>query len=266
MKIPGSRHRRGCEGATSNILSLLWCSIYYVTSYQVRSHAGWEDAEAGCHRMACQHWLVRWKVWIELIEGKLHHLVNFMRKADFLFSVTADMVQGVELSCRTHGKSSMPYTLAASWRQTTKRLKFLGLRSPLRLRECRQKFWIQWTLLVVLLLYTLYTLFTIVGHCSVLVWFPVSLSWYIWFWIAVVRQEGLSRCTVEAGWPVQEELWNIHQLQDWQGQQADWGNPCSWSKLLIGSRRIRRKARNYLGKLWSIEIRNWFDCYVIMWF
>ena len=169
-----------------------------------------------------------------------------MGKADFLFSVTADMAQGVELSCRTHEKSSMPYTPAASWRQITKRLKFLGLRSPLRLRECLQKFWIQWTLLVVLLLDTLPHLF---NYCWAL-WFPVSMCWCIWFWVAVVRQEGLSRCTVEAGWPVQEQLWNIHQLQDWQGQQADWGDPCCWSKLLTGSRRIRRKARNYLGKMW----------------
>lgn len=49
----------------------------------------------------------------------------------------------------------------------------------------------------------------------------------------VGRQAGLQGDTAEAGWSFQEELWNIHKLQDWQGQQAHWRDPCSWSKFLI---------------------------------
>lgn len=50
------------------------------------------------------------------------------------------------LSYLTPGKSLMPYTLAASWMQITRRLKCSDLRFPLRLRGCLQRYWIQWTL------------------------------------------------------------------------------------------------------------------------
>lgn len=59
----GCGHRGRRQRATGNILCLFRGSVYNAPPYQVCCNAGWEDAEVWGNRMACQHWLVWWKVW-----------------------------------------------------------------------------------------------------------------------------------------------------------------------------------------------------------
>lgn len=228
---------RGCEGTTGNILSLFWCSIYNAASYQVCSHARWEDAEARCNSMARQHWLVRWKVrseYNQILEPEKNFSKFLAGKAEPVLCFFAGMVWEVVSSYPTRGKSLMQFTLAVYQMQLTRKLKCLDLRSPLKLRECLQKSWFQWTLLVALLFKTIPLLycFCFINNLSFFNVFSFEFSNIVGFCVSVVRQEGLQGNTAEAWWLVQEELWYIHHLQDWQGQQAHWRDPCSWTHFL----------------------------------
>ena len=118
----------------------------------------------------------------------------------------------------------MLFTPEVYWMQSTRRLKFLGLRSPPKWRVSLQKFWTQWTQLVIL-------------ELSTFLFYPLTWSFsnigVLFLSIAVVKQEGLQGDTSEVGWIVQEQFWNLHQPEDWQGQQQpDRRDSRSWSNLL----------------------------------
>lgn len=113
----GCGHRGRRQRATGNILCLFRGSIYNAPPYQVCCNAGWEDAEVWGNRMACQHWLVWWKVWnIDLWyswSSLDSWFVSTFLKSKSVFSSGADMAWAIASSCPTQGESSMLYTLAA---------------------------------------------------------------------------------------------------------------------------------------------------------
>ena len=120
----------------------------------------------------------------------------------------------------------MPFTQGPFWRQTMLRLKCLDLRSLLKLMACLQKSWVRLILLVDSI-----SANDPAAYILALAWFFFLTRCTI-FLYAVVRQEGLQWHIIKARGSVQEEFWGIRELQDWNRQQLDWGDPCSRSYLL----------------------------------
>lgn len=66
-----------------------------------------------------------------------------------------------------------------------------------------------------------------------LLWHGLFLTLESFLSIAVVKQKGIQGDATEVGWIVQEQFWNLHQPQDWQGQQQpDRRDSRRWSNLL----------------------------------
>lgn len=131
------------------------------------------------------------------------------------------MVVEIVLNYLIWEKLLMLFTLKAYWMRSTRRLRFLDLRAPIKWRESPQKFLNLRTQLVVLQLS--FSIITTIFLFHFQSFFDTNSKFCL---ISVVRQTSLQGHVVGASWIVQQKFWNIHH---WREQPNDRGDSCCWT-------------------------------------